>query len=301
MAIVARKSHKSPKVLVAVSLFLLITALTFAGVTFSGDQVNHDERLLLQTDPPESVQTDPESSVCKIDTPIVIEASGVSSALLTDRISELKEFTFINYEKHMMNLPGKEHYRLLNYMTKTFGPMFQRKPGCSNHVVDIGTRYVASALALGSTGIPIHTFDIPEGRFQRKIAFRNRNKTEEEWQSLVQAKGVNITFHNVALLEIPLEEFRSYMSHTWLILLDTFHWPYKLPFEREFFARLVDKGHFEGILLLDDIHFNPEMIQWWNEVKSNAEKYGYRVFDVTNMGHFSGTGLVDFSGKVEIK
>ena len=150
-------------------------------------------------------------------------------------------------------------------------------------------------MALGSHGAPVYTFDIPRSR-ERVEAFRG--KTEEEWQKEVHGANVDITFHNLDLLQISDEDFRRYMS-TWLILLDTFHWPDTKLFEREYFDRLVKMG-FKGILLLDDIHLNPEMEKWWKELQDSAGRLGYIAYDVTNVGHFSGTGLLDFSGKVRI-
>merc|ERR1711920_1150478 len=95
-------------------------------------------------------------------------------------------------------------------------------------------------------------------------------------------------------------DFLDYMS-TWLIILDTFHKPYSVPFEREWLARLVSmEPRFEGLVLLDDIHLNPEMKQWWAEVLENADKWGFKTYDLTKVGHQTGTGLLDFSGKVEI-
>jgi len=58
---------------------------------------------------------------------------------------------------------------------------------------------------------------------------------------------------------------------------------------------------FKGILALDDIHLNSEMKQWWKEVQDGAERGGYHTYDISEIGHISGTGLVDFSGKVTFK
>lgn len=140
------------------------------------------------------------------------------------RLDPLKRFTYIKYEKCIMNDAGKEHYSLLHYLTANYGDC--------RHVVDIETRYAASALALGATGINVHTFDRPEST-ERKIAIQ-RVGTEAEWQQQVKEAGVNIDFHNVNLITIANEEFQKYMN-TWLIMLDTAHLPDTQPFEREFF------------------------------------------------------------------
>jgi hypothetical protein len=218
---------------------------------------------------------------------IVIEKSKVQS-FPKNRLSELKQFTFPNYEKHMMNSPGKEHYTLLEYMTSTYGDC--------RHVVDIGTRYVASSLALGSHGVPVWTFDIPTST-ERKFAFRG--ESEEVWKGKVEAAKVDIKFHNLDLLQVSNHEFNKYMS-TWLIMLDTHHLPDSRPFEREWMNRLLQMGDFSGLVLLDDINLNSEMRKWWKELQDKATEWGYKTYDLTSVGHISGTGLLDFSGKVKI-
>jgi len=224
---------------------------------------------------------------------LVISKSAVKSHSKAD-LDQLKQFTVRNYEQYMMADPGKEHYTLWHYLTSNF-----HSSGDCRHVVDIGTRYTASALALGATGIPVKTFDIAQSR-ERFQAFRG--KTETEWQQELQSTSkVNMEFKNLDLLSVPDNEFVSYMS-TWLIILDTFHKPYSAPFEREWLARLVNmEPKFEGVVMLDDIHLNPEMRQWWKEVQDNATNWGYIAHDLTSVGHISGTGLLDFSGgKVSI-
>jgi len=212
-----------------------------------------------------------------------------------DQLQKLKLFTEPGYEKFLLADPGKEHYTLFHYLTKNF-----HFPDDCRHVVDIGTRYVASALALGATGgVTVKTFDLPSST-ERTTAFRGKNETE--WQAQLKKTGnVNIEFYNLELLKLPQEDFQRFMS-TWLIVIDTFHEPYSVPFEREFLDRLVKmKPKFEGLVLLDDINFNDEMKKWWEEINAHAEEWGYTVHDLTSMGHYSGTGLLDFSRKVQME
>jgi hypothetical protein len=100
---------------------------------------------------------------------------------------------------------GSEHYFLLHHLaTKYYSehqqPSFSSTNCPRQHLVDIGTRYVASALAMASapSSSPMHpkvlTFDIPTSN-ERRRAFRG--KTEEEWQSAVKAQNIDITFHNL--------------------------------------------------------------------------------------------------------
>ncbi|CAB9518805.1 expressed unknown protein [Seminavis robusta] len=209
-----------------------------------------------------------------------------------DKLDQLKQFTEPSYEQFLMANPGQEHYTLWHYLTQTY------HKDC-RHVVDIGTRYAASALALGAAGAKVRTFDIPNGN-ERFQAFRG--KSEQEWkQQLQEHHGVHIEFFNLDLLKIPDEEFLQHMA-TWLIILDTAHEPDSNPFEREFLHRLVHLPKpFKGLVLLDDINLNDEMKRWWKEVSENAYQWGYRAYNLTSVGHFSGTGLLDFSDRVIIE
>lgn len=199
----------------------------------------------------------------------------------------IKSFTFERFEKYMTAPAGEEHYALLFYLTNTYG---DERP-----VVDIGTRFAASALALAAGGSPVFTFDLPESS-ERQHAFRGRS--EFGWHAMVQKQGIHIRFFNENLLERP--EIPDVIKNTWLMLLDTHHYPYSNPFEREWVARLCDAGY-KGLLLLDDIHLNPEMKEWWEEVQRLQETRGYRAFDITHVGHKSGTGILDFSGRLKVE
>jgi hypothetical protein len=68
------------------------------------------------------------------------------------------------------------------------------------------------------------------------------------------------------------------------ILLDTFH---DGSFEKQFVDYLLSINY-KGMVLFDDIKLNNEMIDFWNSIKT--EKY-----DISDLGHSTGTGLVVFS------
>ena len=67
------------------------------------------------------------------------------------------------------------------------------------------------------------------------------------------------------------------------ILLDTFH---DGTFEKQFYEYIESIGY-SGYLLLDDIHLNTEMERFWGSI--TKEKY-----DITSIGHSTGTGVVYF-------
>jgi hypothetical protein len=68
-----------------------------------------------------------------------------------------------------------------------------------------------------------------------------------------------------------------------LIMLDTDH---DGGFENEFYAFLKDHNY-RGWLFLDDIHHNTAMIRFWHGITEPK-------VDLTDLGHFSGSGLVAF-------
>jgi predicted O-methyltransferase YrrM len=57
-------------------------------------------------------------------------------------------------------------------------------------------------------------------------------------------------------------------------------------YENKFYEFLVE-NEWKGILLLDDIHLNTPMKSFWERIVE-------RKFDLTDKGHWSGTGLVIF-------
>ena len=69
-----------------------------------------------------------------------------------------------------------------------------------------------------------------------------------------------------------------------LIMLDTNH---DGSFEQKFLAFLKE-NRYQGFLFLDDIHLNTAMIRFWDGIAELRE-------DITDLGHFSGSGLVAFS------
>jgi hypothetical protein len=68
-----------------------------------------------------------------------------------------------------------------------------------------------------------------------------------------------------------------------LIMLDTNH---DGSFERVFYD-FLKKHRYRGWLFLDDIHLNTAMIRFWSDITEPKE-------DLTDLGHWSGSGLVAF-------
>ena len=83
--------------------------------------------------------------------------------------------------------------------------------------------------------------------------------------------------------DILKSEYKDIILGSQYIMLDTYH---DGVFEEQFLNYLV-LINYKGYLLLDDIHLNFEMERFWGSI--TKEKY-----DLTNIGHWSGSGLVVF-------
>lgn len=127
-------------------------------------------------------------------------------------------------------------------------------------IFDVGTDAGCSAMALSHhVNNHVISYDIVN---RRRSDFRLPN---------VEFRIGNVLEHGDELVRAPL------------ISLDTAH---EGPFEHEFYQFLA-ASPFRGLLVLDDIYLNEPMKAFWDSIT-------HKKFDVTNFGHWSGTGLVIF-------
>lgn len=171
----------------------------------------------------------------------------------------------VNRREEFLGTPGVEHYRLLALLSSRFQ---------NETIIDIGTHmgFSAQALAHGKTNI-IHTFDISK-QFDDQLL---NNK--------------NVIYHQKDLWDpIIREEYKSLLLSSPLIFLDVD--PHNGTMEYDFYCFLRD-NNYQGMLLCDDIwYFKPMRDNFWFKV---PQKYKQ---DLTNWGHFSGTGLIEFKERL---
>lgn len=152
---------------------------------------------------------------------------------------------------------GNEHYKLLAYLAS--------KIKCK-HYIDIGTYFGFSALALSSDiNKQVITYDICD------------------W---IPEKGSNTINQRTNITRKIMDckkDIESLIS-TDLIVLDID--PHDGIEERHIMDTLEVNGY-RGIVVLDDIHVNDNMNTFWNNISQ-------KKIDVTNVGHFSGSGIVIF-------
>lgn len=168
------------------------------------------------------------------------------------------------YKDFMTKKPGEEHYKFLAYMAKLLSQVNQ-----SPVVADIGTLYGASSLALSAhPSVQVTTYDIlnliPQQQNVKTIA--NVPNIKRKVMS-GQLDIINIAKSDMILLDIDPHEGS----------------------EEKKFVNLLLKHNFKGLLLVDDIFLNDAMKDFWNSIPEQLAKY-----DVTDIGHWTGTGIVVF-------
>lgn len=158
---------------------------------------------------------------------------------------------------------GTEHYRLLAYLSTQLN---------DQHIFDIGTNHGHSAYALSYNGNnTVHTFDLVDAVTHPTIKTRT-----------------NIEFNLCNLLDpSQREKWVQLLIESPLIFLDVD--PHDGIKEIAFYDMLKEINY-TGLLVCDDIWYFKDMRdKFWSQI---PDKYRY---DWTQYGHWSGTGVIDFS------
>ena len=155
---------------------------------------------------------------------------------------------------------GQSEYRLYAWLSTQFDKSI---------ILDVGTRTGGSALALSyNENNQVFSYDLQE-------------------QGASKIKRDNIEF--------KIKDFRQDDSINWdhvsIIMLDVD--PHDGVQEEEMMEFLEEK-EWKGLMLFDDI--GPQ----WPEVEDLWNRITYPKVDVTEVGHMSGTGLINFDEKHEV-
>lgn len=172
-------------------------------------------------------------------------------------IEHLKELAL---RKEDWQVAGRSEYRLYAYLSTFFNDSI---------ILDIGTRYGGSALALSyNPKNQVISYDLVEqgaGMIQKdNITWKIQNFMEDE----------ELDWDKVKIVMIDVD-------------------PHDGKQERVMMDWLREKG-WKGILLHDDIGPEWPLTQsMWNDIPEEK-------FDVTDMAHFCGTGIVNFGNAHDI-
>ena len=214
-------------------------------------------------------------------------------------VSPLVNWTRSDYAQFAAQPAGAEHYKLLSHLAS--------QVGAGTTIVEVGTRYGAGALTLSGAApaATVHTIDLPISReFEDEVVAKSkprptvlRGGSGAEGSVTVYSEFPKIHFHKATILAQPDGAAAQQVYKARFVLLDTLHEPEAHPFEYEFLA-LLGRRNFRGLLMLDDIHLNAEMRRLWDAlywgIVPGLPLHKYALYDATAVGHFSGSGLVDF-------
>jgi hypothetical protein len=162
----------------------------------------------------------------------------------------INRYNFYHNISYFQGKAGREHYRLLMYVSSIFS---------KEKLFDIGTNRCMSAAAMShSMKNQVITYDIIKliivNPFLPRVEYVLGDCREDK-----------------RLLESPF------------IFFDVDH---NGKFEYLFYEFLKE-NKYKGLVMCDDIHLNEPMKKWWETI--TEDKY-----DLTEKGHWSGTGLIHF-------
>ena len=156
---------------------------------------------------------------------------------------------------------GQSEYRLYAWLSTQFN---------NTTILDVGTRTGGSALALSYN----ETNNVMSYDLQEQGASSGISKSNVQFNIKDFRNDDTLDFDNISIIMIDVD-------------------PHDGVQEEEMFEWLEEKG-WKGLVLLDDIGPQwPEIEDFWNRIT-------YPKINVTEVGHMSGTGLVNFDGKHSI-
>jgi len=171
----------------------------------------------------------------------------------------------IDYFRTELNLDWAsrkgEAFQLLDYITKQFNDI---------QIIDAGTHYGWSAYALSQNPRnKVITYDITD-QFDNKYLKDIAN---------VEVKVKNINWESMPIILSSEVIYLDIDPHDGV--------------QEKTFTDLLQKFEYQGYLLCDDIHINSGMESWWNNITLNK-------YDLTEIGHLHGTGLITYNREVTI-
>lgn len=168
-------------------------------------------------------------------------------------LSHLEKLGFI-MQNNLLYPPGNSPFKLYAYLSTLFNDKI---------ILDIGTEYGNSALSFSyNESNKVISYNIIEQ------GASNINKENITWKVMDFRNDNTIDYDNVEIICIDVD-------------------PHDGKQEVEMIQFLKDKK-WSGILLLDDIHKDDQMDNFWNSLDFSEEV----KYDISHIGHSSGTGVI---------
>ena len=176
---------------------------------------------------------------------------GIISKIMT--LKELNRLDLSEYQKYLHESMVSDFNAIAGY---SYYRLLNYLCNGKKLVYDIGTYKGSSAIAMSSAKKVI-SYDIEnlrQGKKPKNVTFKIGDCMEDK---------------NILKADV--------------IYLDTYH---DGVFELEF-IHFLQWGEYKGVLVMDDIRLNREMLRLWHNIEHQKE-------DVTDIGHSTGTGIVYF-------
>jgi hypothetical protein len=158
---------------------------------------------------------------------------------------------------------GKEAYKFYSYLSNKFQ---------NSTILDIGTRHGRSAIAFSNNfNNKVISFDVVEYVTHKELKKQN---IELRLGNFMDDKTINYDEVDIILIDVDPHDGQQ---------------------EPPMIKYLEDIG-WEGILLLDDIS-----LDLWPAINYMWESLPYEKYDISDIAHFSGTGMINFGKKFKIE
>jgi predicted O-methyltransferase YrrM len=173
-----------------------------------------------------------------------------------------KYFLNMKNDHHLVRMPG-EWYKFLTYLTNLYNDIT---------ILDVGTCWGESAIALS------------QNKSNKVITYDIHTLWEKEFNP--NRRDFLQDFDNLEMRVTDIKnESDNLIKSAKIIVFDIAHDGIQ---EKNFTDRLERIGY-KGYVICDDIFspWYPKMKPWWNSI--TTEKY-----DITDLAHNSGTGLINY-------
>lgn len=162
------------------------------------------------------------------------------------------------YRQYFLEAAGREHYRLISWLSSQFP---------NQTVMDIGTHFGNSSVAMSfDKNVKVVSYDIVEMKQLTKLP-------------------ENVEYKIGDFREDPITMASPF------IFVDVD--PHDGVQEKNFHQFFLE-SQYKGITLWDDINCNDAMRDWWNSLANDSS--WFKKVDVTQLGHWSGTGMIIYNG-----
>lgn len=212
---------------------------------------------------------------------------------------ELKKVDFsaaydlVAYSEHHSYLQSdKEHYRLLAVLSKALcdaAASSSEKSPCA--LVDIGSHYCLSAASLW---VGANASLGGRGEERQKTSVHTLDRTpyvklpDAAALAFASSNGIQIMSPDIEPVSFLRKVLGDKDQAVMLVAVDVE--PHDGAYERRLVETLMEE-RFKGILVLDDIRANQNMLDMWNWIPM-------KKLDVTEIAHWSGTGIVIFAPEI---